>query len=144
MAAMLPVAVVLAFTAHPLTEAAFRARFAGSAGPMIVLGWALVLMTLNGWQGFTLLAAGCQRVNLVYLSGAVVANVLLDLVLVPALGPVGAAWGTLVSAGLLVVASTWAVSRLAGATVSAKGVARVVGANLLLAAVMAGAFAAGF
>lgn len=142
-AAMLPVAVVLTFSARPLTEAAFESRFAGSAGPMMVLAWALVLMTLNGWQGFTLLAAGQQRVNLVYLSGAVAANVALDVFLVPALGPIGAAWGTLISAGLLVGASTWAVRRFTEATVAPSGIARVLAANAVTALVVAGALAVG-
>jgi len=142
-AAMLPVAVVLSFIAAPLAEAAFEPRFADSAGPMIVLGWALVFIAINGWQSFTLLASGHQRVNLAYLSGAVVANVTLDVFLVPWLGPIGAAWGTLVSAALLVAASTWAVTRYARATLAPVGLARVVGANSVAALLIAGGLSVG-
>ena len=142
-AAMLPVAVVLSFIAVPLTKVAFEARFADSAGPMIVLGWALILIATNGWQSFTLLAAGRQRVNLAYLSGAVVANVVLDVFLVPWLGPIGAAWGTLLSAALLVVASTFAVRKLASATLAPVGLARVVGANAAPALLIGGGLTVG-
>jgi len=83
-----------------------------------------------------LLAADRQHANLRYLTAAVVLNVLLDLFLIPWLGPAGAAWGTLLSATFLVVCSTAAASHLAGATLTAPGMLRVIGANLALLVVV--------
>jgi O-antigen/teichoic acid export membrane protein len=136
--AVAPVAVVLFISAHDLVRAAYRDDYRGSAGPMMLLAVALVLMAVNVWQGLVLLAADRQGANLVYLSAAVVLNVVLDIFFVPWLGPSGAALGTLVSATFLVVCSTAAVARLAGATLAVSSVLRVVAANAVVAVAIGG------
>jgi len=141
--AVVPVALVLAISARPLVHAAYRDAYHGSAGPMALLAIALIFMAVNVWQGLVLLAANRQTANLVYLSVAVALNVLIDIVLVPWLGPSGAAWGTLVSATFLAICSTYAVARLAGATLAPTGLMRVLAANALLGGVLVGLRAAG-
>jgi O-antigen/teichoic acid export membrane protein len=136
LASVLPVSVMLAACAVPLVRVAFRDEYRDAATPLVLLACALVLMALNVWQGLALLAAGRQAANLGYLAAAVALNVALDVVLVPWLGPVGAAWGTLVSAAFLVACSTIAAARLAGVTVSTRGVVRVLAANAMSAAVL--------
>ena len=136
--AVLPVAVVLVISARPLVRAAYREEYRGSAVPMMLLAVALVFMALNVWQGLVLLAADRQGANFLYLSAAVVLNVMLDIVFVPRLGPAGAAWGTLISAVFLVVCSTLAVARLAGSAPAPVGIMRVVAANALLASAIGG------
>jgi O-antigen/teichoic acid export membrane protein len=132
--AVLPVSIVLAMSAAPLVHVAYRDDYRGADGPMVLLAFALVLMALNVWQGLVLLAADRQAANLAYLTSAVVLNVVIDVVLVPRLGPSGAAWGTLASATFLAICSTVAVARLAGATLAVADVARILAANAVLAA----------
>jgi O-antigen/teichoic acid export membrane protein len=138
LAAMVPVAVVLLLSSRALTDVAYEARFQDAAGPMAVLGVALVFLALNAWQGLVLLAADRQRINVVYLSIAVVLNVGLDLALIPWVGPIGAAIGTLISGIALVGMSTFAVHRFAGATLGVAGIARVCAAGALLALTILG------
>lgn len=135
-AAMVPVAVVLLFVAAPLVRTAFETRFEAASGPMIVLAASLALITVNAWQGLALLSGGWQKVNLVYLLVAVVVNVLVDIPLITWLGPIGAAWGTLISATVLVLCSSWAVRRYLGERLDPVGLGRVLAANGLLAAVL--------
>ncbi len=136
--AVVPVSIVLAISARPLVQAAYRDQYHGSAGPMMLLAVALVFMAVNVWQGLVLLAANRQGANLVYLSLAVVLNVALDVFFIPWLGPSGAAWGTLLSAGFLAVSSTVAVARLADATLAASNLLRVLSANAILGLTVGG------
>jgi O-antigen/teichoic acid export membrane protein len=133
-----PVAVLLAISARPLVHVAYSDAYRDSAVPMMVLSFGLVLMTMNVWQGLVLLAADRQGVNLAYLSAAVVLNIVLDIALVPRLGPAGAAWGTLLSAAFMAVCSTAAVAHFARATLAPSEIARVVAANAFLAGVVLG------
>jgi O-antigen/teichoic acid export membrane protein len=138
LALIVPVAIVLAISAAPLVEIAYDSEYAEAATPMALLAVALVFMTVNVWQGMVLLAADRQKANLAYLSAAVAFNFLLDLVLVPAFGATGAAWGTLVSAVFLTAWSTSAVARLAHARLTLHALARVAVANVFLASLLVG------
>jgi O-antigen/teichoic acid export membrane protein len=137
LAAMLPVPILLAFSAGPVVSFVFEPRFAASAGPLRLLALALVLMSVSAWQAFVLLAGGRQRVTLVYDGVALAFAGLLGVLLVPSLGATGAAIATL--AGSLVVAawSTIASGRLLGATLDLQGLARVGAASAGLTATMA-------
>lgn len=93
------VALPVSLLATPITSALYGAQFQGVAEILQVQIWALVFVSLNVASGHYLLL---EKLNYVILErtfvGAVV-NVLLNLVLIPAHGPLGAAWATLISFG---------------------------------------------
>lgn len=121
---VLPVAVLVAGSGQPIVSILYPREFAAAAWPMVLLALALVAMSVNVWQGMVLLAIHRAGATLRYLGVGVAAKITLDTVLIPFLGPVGAAWGTLVSALLLVTMSTWAVARC-GATLSTTQLVRI-------------------
>lgn len=131
---MLPAAVVLFLTAGPIVELLYGEVFARAAAPLGILAVALVLMAINAWQGFVLLAAGRQVGAYLYLGAGLTAQFGLDLVLIPRMGPLGAAWACLGSAALLLILSTLVLSRLADVRLDFERLARVLVANALLAA----------
>jgi O-antigen/teichoic acid export membrane protein len=123
---MLVVPVVVLVVADDLVHLAFGPAYAASALPLQVLGVAVVLMTVNAWQSLVLLAGGHQRVTLRYNLAALALSLVLCLVLVHAVGLVGAALAA-VATGLFVLwASTRAVRRHMGATLDAGTLGRVV------------------
>jgi O-antigen/teichoic acid export membrane protein len=138
-----PVSLILVASARPLVHDVYEPRYAPAAAPMALLGLALVAMTVNVWQGTVLVAARHARANLVYLSAAVGLNIALDLVLVPRHGPVGAAWGTLLSATFLVAASTRAVTRHLHIGLRAEDLTRLAAAVAVAAGVLVAVRAAG-
>jgi O-antigen/teichoic acid export membrane protein len=138
LALVMPVAILLAFVAPALVRVVYAPAFAASAQPLQVLGVALVLMTLNAWQGFVLLAGGRQRVTLAYNLWALGINALLNFGLVWLVGYMGAAFTAVATAAFVTACSTAAISRLLSATLDLGRLARVVAANLALAATMAG------
>lgn len=133
LAVFLPVPIAMSFVASDLVELVYGPGYEGSAGLLRVLAWALVPLVLHSWQSFVLLAAGHQRVMLPILSMGVVANIAVDLVLLRWLGPVGAAYGTLLTGTGLLLATTSAVSRHAGTTVQLRSLMAVLGAGAGLA-----------
>lgn len=133
-AVTLPIAVVTLFLATPACAAAFGGKFAASAAPLRGLTFALVLMTVNAWQGFVLVSGGHQHVPLRYQAPALVANIVLDLVLIPQFGAMGPVWATLITSTFTVACSTHACRSRLDAAVDVGGLARVIAANGLLAA----------
>jgi O-antigen/teichoic acid export membrane protein len=109
---------------------------------MTLLAIALVAMVVNVWQGMVLLAMHHASASLRYLSITVAVNIALNVVLIPLVGPVGAAWGTLISALLMVALSTAALARR-GAPLSAARIVRIAVAAGASAAMLGAARAAG-
>lgn len=90
----LPMAVGLTMTATPVM--ALFGKGYGEAAPCLqVLAWALFLMFINHLSGTLLTAAGRQVMLAKICAVALAANVLLNLLLIPRFGRMGAAWVTL-------------------------------------------------
>jgi O-antigen/teichoic acid export membrane protein len=137
-AVMLAVPAILLFTAEPMLTLAFGPSYAAASVPLRILALALVLMTVNGWQSFVLLAGGRQGVTLRYNVVALAIAAILGLGLIPGLGMVGAACAALGTAVFVLVASTRAVSRHLDVRLDAGPLVRIIGA----AAGLCGALAA--
>jgi O-antigen/teichoic acid export membrane protein len=135
---MLAVPVILLFTAEPMLTLAFGSSYAEASVPLRILALALVLMTVNGWQSFVLLAGGRQGVTLRYNVVALVIAAILGLGLIPGLGMVGAASAALGTAVFVLFASTRAVSRHLDVHLDSRPLVRIIGA----AAGLCGALAA--
>lgn len=139
----LPVPVLLVFVARPLVTTVFTEPFAPAALPLQVLGAGLVLMSVSAWQGFALLAAGRQRITVVYDAIALVLNVALNLALIPSLGYMGAAIASFATSVFVVVASTFVVRRVLALAPGRSRIPQIALANVALALVLALASSAG-
>ena len=108
-----PLAVVLGFRAADVIRVLFGEQFAPAAPAARILCWTLVFFFANPVLGNTLIAGNLQRLPAVAVGLGVVFNAALNLVLIPRLGIVGAAWSTLITEGaLFLVQGTFVARRL--------------------------------
>lgn len=114
--AVLPIAIAVIALAPWLVRVAFGAEYGDAATPMRVLAGALVLMVVSFWQSYVLLAAGQQRLTLVYDSVALAATVAIGIAVIPSEGGTGAALAIAVTSGMVVVWATVVTATRAGAT----------------------------
>jgi PST family polysaccharide transporter len=142
-AGTLVVPMTFLFVATPLLTLLYGDDYADASVPLRLLAVALVLMTVNGWQSFVLLAGGHQRVTLRYNLAALVLAVVLCFVLIPTMGMTGAALATIGTAIFVLVWSTRAVADLLGATLDVARLARILAAGAATVAVVAGLQLAG-
>lgn len=112
LAVFVPVPILLFWVAGPLVTAVFTEPFAPAAVPMRILAIALVCMVVSAWQSFALLAAGRQRITVMYDAVALALNIGLNLLLIPSLGHIGAALSALATSVFVVGCSTFVVRRL--------------------------------
>jgi O-antigen/teichoic acid export membrane protein len=98
--------------AAPLITSAFGDRYAASVVPFRLHIIALTLMILAGNYRTLLLAFGHQGTDTRIVASGALLNVLLNLVLVPRLGPTGAAIAFLATEATILVLSQRAVGRL--------------------------------
>lgn len=90
----LPLAIVLVTAAGWLLYYLFGASFTPAARPLQILAGSQLALVAIGSVGTILNMAGQERRSMVGLSIAVVLNIVLNLVLIPRLGPEGAAIAT--------------------------------------------------
>jgi O-antigen/teichoic acid export membrane protein len=99
----IPIALVLTFGGETVLVTLFGERYRDSAGPLSVLAWSVVLAFLNYLFWYALLAAYREGAKFRIMLAGLALNVGLNLVLIPAYGPTGAAI-SLVCSDFLVVA----------------------------------------
>ncbi|MGH9379031.1 MAG: lipopolysaccharide biosynthesis protein [Thermoanaerobaculia bacterium] len=135
----LPAFVVIAGLPEDVLAALLGREFVAGAAPMVVLSTAQLVNLATGAVGMLLIMCGFQRRWLALSGTALVLNVLLNLVLIPRFGLLGAAVATLIAVAVLFVGGLAAVRRglalwpydrryskgLAAALVAAAGVAGV-------------------
>jgi O-antigen/teichoic acid export membrane protein len=93
-----PIAAGTLLVGPRLLALVFDARYAGAAGPLVVLGVAGSISFLTAPAESALVALGKTRANLAVSLVALAVNVGLNLVLIPRFGPLGAAWAWLATA----------------------------------------------
>jgi O-antigen/teichoic acid export membrane protein len=96
-AAFLPLAFAGGVMARPLLAFLFGAEYAAGATALRILLWSLPWMALRSVFRIILVSYNLQRLDLRAVAAGAVTNVVLDLILVPGLGIVGAAISTLSS-----------------------------------------------
>ena len=97
-----PVAIVLSAGGETVLTTLFGGRYRDSAAPLAVLAWSIVLGFFNYLLWYSLLAAYREGMKFVIMVVGLGLNVGLNLVLIPAYGPRGAAI-SLICSDLLVV-----------------------------------------
>ena len=137
LALALPAAVLFTVLGRPILRLFYGSGFDPAVPSLVVLMWTLVPYGIVRYHAYLLVGADHQRVDLwmnVLMTGV---NVVLNLVLIPTMGPVGAAIATLVS--VLV----YAASQIAFLSARRPGTAAPLGlaARPVIAALVAGAIA---
>jgi O-antigen/teichoic acid export membrane protein len=97
-----PLAIILSAGGETVLTTLFGERYADSAAPLAILAWSIVLGFFNYLLWYSLLAAYREGMKVVIMLVGLVLNVGLNLVLIPAYGPRGAAI-SLIASDLLVV-----------------------------------------
>lgn len=97
LALALPAAVVCTVLARPILRLFYGEGFDAAVSSLVVLLWTLVPYGIVRYHAHLLVGADHQRVDLWMNVAMTVVNVLMNLALIPAMGPVGAAIATLVS-----------------------------------------------
>jgi O-antigen/teichoic acid export membrane protein len=131
----LPLPVLAALIGPWFLLAVYPSEFLASASALTILCVALVLIIHNAWQGFSLLAAGFQRVTLAYLVGLLI-NIVLNVALIGRFGYMGAAWAALGTSIFITVCSGVAAAKLLEGSFASLRLAGAVAANVALAATL--------
>lgn len=93
----LPASAGMALLAPRLVVLIFGERYADSVGAVQILTAAFLLMVVNGFMGYTLVAAGSQRYMARIVGAGAFLNVSLNLIIIPKYGILGAASTTVFS-----------------------------------------------
>jgi len=94
------VAIVMSLLAGPIILLLFGAGYAASATVLVIHVWSLVFVAVGqaGLQWY--IAENLQHLQMYRLAGGAVANVLLNIALIPSYGAAGAAISTVISYGM--------------------------------------------
>jgi PST family polysaccharide transporter len=87
--------VVVTLVASQIVELFYGPQFTGAASVLVIQIWCGVFMCFGIASGTWLMSLKLARFNLYRTACGALVNVMLNLVLIPPYGPVGAAWATL-------------------------------------------------
>lgn len=129
LAVSLPIVVAVGVFADHIVAVLYPADFAPAAAILRLLAPSLALTLLGAWAGFALLSARQQQVVLLCNLAALVLNIVMNFILIPVVGPMGAALAAVLTS-LIVAASTtaFAIRRLAVSVDPGRSI-RVLAAN---------------
>jgi len=95
------VCLVIFYVARPLVVAVGGEEFADASLALQLLIWSQIFIYARLISGHIFVAIDQQRLSVVLTLFAVFANIILDYLLIPQMGYLGACWGTLISCGLV-------------------------------------------
>lgn len=108
---ILPIAVGTTLLSKKILILFFGHEYGGAATALSILAWSAVFTFLGTVFYNTLLAAGNQRYNLLFTVFSTLANVLLNILLIPAFGIEGAAIASTISYGALTLPIQYFIRR---------------------------------
>lgn len=106
-----PLAAILSALARPLVLTLYRAEYLGAVAPLTILPWVLIPIFLDFPVGSLLNASRRTYLKTAAMGCTMVINAIGNILLVPRLGPTGAAWSAVVSFILLFVIGLWFIRR---------------------------------
>lgn len=109
MLAGVPLSALLSALASPIILTVYGSEFAGSIAPLSILPWVLIPIFLDFPIGSLLNATHRAHLKTTSMGVAMVINVILNFLLVPTYGAVGAAWSGIVSFWSLMFVGLWFV-----------------------------------
>jgi len=101
--ATIPIAVVFSLLAEQIIVPLFSSQYLPSVTVLQVLIWGLVPYAVSQVFAYALVASGKQNTDLLVNIGGVASNVILNLILIPRYGFVGASFATLISIHIYVL-----------------------------------------
>ncbi len=107
----LPAAIVVSLISPELVNLIYGSRFVSSGIILQILIWNVVFLFLNVPLVRLMMAADGQNTVWQTLSAVLVFHVLIDLILIPILGAIGASYARLFSSGLFCIVLGWFVFR---------------------------------
>jgi len=107
-----PLGIAVAVTSPLIVRIIFGIQFASAAPVLTVLVWATVFLYLAISGGNLLISMGRERLNLAILAAGAVVNVTLSVCLIPIWGALGAAWATVATFLVILVATAGAAWRV--------------------------------
>jgi O-antigen/teichoic acid export membrane protein len=129
--------VLLLFIARPLAEQVLGPEYVRADVPLVLLATAMVLLVVNVWQSLVLLLGGHQRTTLRYSLAALGVSAVSSVLLISALGLVGAGVAAVVTALFVSTVSTLSVRRLMAVRLELGPLLRIAAAAGLCAGVLA-------
>lgn len=130
----IPLPIVMTLASSAIIIVLYGASFARAAASLSILSWTLPFLFLILLQTFVMTAYGRQGFNTISAAIGFVVNLLLNLLLVPSYGFVGASYATLISYALLFFLTYYFLAR----TVGVPRMGDVLPKPLLAAAAMGG------
>jgi O-antigen/teichoic acid export membrane protein len=115
----LPMAVGGALAAEPIIRLVYGPDFAPAVAPFRILVWSVATVYANAAFAFLLLARGGDRRYLLAVTAGAVANMALNLVVIPRAGMVGAAVVTIVSEVTVLGLLSWSTRDISRAALPA-------------------------
>lgn len=112
--------LLITLVSGPIVSLVYGPGFAGAGGPLAVLVWAGTFAMLGVARSVWLLAEGLQRYSVMYTVSALVVNVVLNWLLIPAHGAMGAAYATVAAQITNIVALSLFPSTRASTTMIAR------------------------
>lgn len=107
-----PLGIAVTVTAPLIVRIIFGTQFASAAPVLTVLVWATVFLYLAISGGNLLISMGRERLNLAILAAGAVVNVTLSVYLIPPWGALGAAWATVATFLVILLATVGAAWRV--------------------------------
>lgn len=98
--AILPIAVGTCILSEPIVMAIYGNQFLNSISALRILIWSEIFVFLGAIHISILISVGLQRLDFIFTSSSAIANIILNLLLIPRYGIVGAATATVISYGL--------------------------------------------
>ncbi|MCF6176076.1 MAG: flippase [Victivallaceae bacterium] len=80
----------------------YGSQYATATTILIIYIWNLIFISLGVARGYWLIAENLQKYSLLFVSVAVIVNILLNYILIKQLGVNGAAWATLISSSIVI------------------------------------------
>ena len=107
----IPASIALMVGGGEMFRIVFGERYAGSGEPMRVFAWICTLGFLNALFWYGILASYRERAMIALMTVGLAVNVLINALLIPPLGPLGAAIGLVGSYLLIVGGEFWLIQR---------------------------------
>lgn len=111
MLSSVPLAAILSSLAYPIVLAFYREAYLGAVAPLTILPWVLIPIFLDFPVGSLLNASRRTMLKTVAMGCTMVVNAVGNILLVPRLGPTGAAFSALLSFTLLFAIGIWFIRR---------------------------------
>ena len=132
----LPFSILLIFMSDIIISILYSETFSAASKSLSILSFTVLFLFLISLQSFALVSKGKQVLNTISAGGCFVLNLVLDIVLVPRYGFIGASYATLISYIVFFCFSFYFVSRIIGMP----PIGEVLPKPLISTGVMAGFF----